>query len=400
MSCPATGIRDFPIQNTVIVTQTLNDSIYQATTTQVQWARRGTVPTFDSNFFTEGIYSSDPQTTTLRFEGNQYTLKTVQLVEPQHKGLLKVKDKELAIAEIVMVFESSTALTQKFVILCSPLLDRSDTSYSPYLEGVRLDRLSGRPVSLNDLLPKSKLYTSYSTCLQQVQSGSTTAVNATVLVFTEGLSYPKAQLQEVLKKIKGLVPPPAPVTPPRAGTVAPPPVVLLQPPSLTKLMDGLLPKVNTNLFLISTEADYKNFLRTSELTFQPVEETGRRVDSTDSYKCVPLKPDETVKNKQIIIDTDKGVPLSQVLKEKADEQGEGKITPGMVERMIAIVLGTAAGLFVLSILAYVFSRVTTDSPDASFPWFMGKIKDLVPMVFMSMVVGVIGFLIGFFTSTT
>lgn len=272
-------------------------------------------------------------------------------------------------------------MTEKYVFLCIPLLNKPATSYSPYLEGIRLDRLSGRPVGLDDVLPSSKEYVSYSTCLRLVQANATTAVQAAVLVFWSGLPYPTAQLRDLCKKMN--------ITP-----------ALTTPPKLESLVQGLIPKSETTLFLITSEEIYKNYLRSSELTSARSTEGGNRTDSTDSYKCVPLKPDENVKDNRIIIDTDKGVPLSQVLKEKEDEQGQGKITPGMVERMIAIILGSAIGLFVLSIIAYIFSRVTTETPDASFPWFMGKVKDMVPMVFVSIVVGIIGFLIGFFTSTT
>jgi uncharacterized membrane protein YwzB len=162
----------------------------------------------------------------------------------------------------------------------------------------------------------------------------------------------------------------------------------------------LVAKTNTTTFLITTEGDYKNFLRTSDLADTAAGSGNRRIDSTDSYKCVPLNPDQTVKNNRIVIDTDKGVPLSQVLKEKKEEQGEAKITPGMVERMIAILLGTAAGIFILSVLAYLFSRVTSDTAEPQWVWLTTQSRNLLPMIFVSMVVGVIGFLIGFFTSTT
>ena len=382
MSCPATGIRDFPIQNGVNVTQTLNDSIYEPSTLDIQWAKRGTAPSFQQNFFTEGIYSSGEQSTTLRYKGALYTLKTVQLVDSLHRSLVLSQDKSRVSAEIVMVFESASALVEKFVILCIPILDKSSTNYSPYLEAVRLDRLSGKPIGLDDLLPSSKVYTSYSTCLRQVLQGTSTAVQAIVLVFTAGLPYPKDNLSRLQKKMKS-----SPT----------------QLPRLTTLVDGLIPKTNTSLFLITSEIEYKNYLRTSEYNYQSqrgLTDGNRRTDSTDSYKCVPLKPDDNVKNNQIVIDTDKGVPLSQVLKEKQEEEGDAKITPGMVERMIAGILGTAIGVFILSVIAYIFSRVTSDNADDNFPWLVDKTKDMLPIVFVSIIVGIIGFLIGFFTSTT
>ncbi len=379
MSCPATGIKDFPIQNNVTVTETLNQSIFEPSSLEIQWAQRGTVPAFQQNAFTEGDLNSGGQTTTLRLRGNSYSLKLVKLAEPQHKTLLPDTDKNLCIAEVVLVFESASALVEKFVILCIPILNRASTSPSPYLEAIREDRLPGKPISLKDLLPQSKRYVSYTTCLHQVTAGKTNPVQTAVLVFTGGLSYSQTLLRDVLKKING------------SPTTAPP---------LGALPNGLVAKTNTTTFLITTEGDYKNFLRTSDLADIAAGSGNRRIDSTDSYKCVPLNPDQTVKNNRIVIDTDKGVPLSQVLKEKKEEQGEAKITPGMVERMIAILLGTAAGIFILSILAYLFSRVTSDTAEPQWVWLTTQSRNLLPMIFVSMVVGVIGFLIGFFTSTT
>lgn len=379
-------MKNFPIQNNVTVSQSLNESIFEAPSLEIQWAKRGTVPAFTQNNFTEGIYNSAEQTTTLRLRGNLYTLQFVRLVQPQHKSFLSAQDKNLCNGEIVMLFESGGALTEEFVFLCIPLLNKSTTILSPYLEAIRQDRLPGKPISLDTLLPSSKKYTSYTTCLQRTTSNVSSPVQAAVLVFTEGLSYPDAQLKEVLKKMKDFIV--------KSGQLAP--RYLTTPPALGPLIKGLVAMTGSS-FLIQSETEYRNYLRTSELTFQG-QSGNRRTDSTDSYKCVPLKPDQDVKNNQIIIDTDKGVPLSQILKEKTDEQGQGQITPGMVERMIAAILGTAAGIFILSVIAYLFSRVTSDDSYENFPWFVDRTKDMLPMVFISIVVGIVGFLIGFFTS--
>ena len=391
MTCPANGLKDFPIQNNVSVTDTLNESITEQPSIEVQWSKRGTVPTFQQNFLNEGIYGSGEQSTTLRFRGNTYTLQFVKLAETQHRGFLTNEDKTFAIGEFVMAFYSASAISEKYVFFCIPVLNKSSTSYSPYLESIREERLPGRPVGLDELLPFSKQYTSYSTCLRQVKSGNSTAVQATVLVFRKGLLYPRSRFDDVVLKI-GIPGPNGRVVRSR------------QPPPLGTFPEGLIPKTETVLFLISSENDYRNYLRSSELlnVTSRIAGSSKRVDSTDSYKCVPLNPDRNVKDKKIVIDTDKGIPLSQVLDEKQADQGDlaaGNITPGMVERMIAVVLGTAAGIFILSVLAYIFTRVTSDDAADNFPWLVNQTKNLLPMVFVSMVVGVIGFLIGFFTST-
>lgn len=381
MSCPANGLKDFPVQTTVAVTNTLNESITEQPSVEIQWAKRGTVPTFQQNFLNEGMYGSGEQSTSLRMNGNTYTLQFVKLAEPQHPGFLSAEDKALAIGEIVMGFSSPVALTEKYVFLSIPILNKSTTSFSPYFESIRADHLPGKPIGLDDLLPFSKEYTSYTSCLRQVNAGKSIAVQALVLVFRKGLLYPLPRFQEVVRKIKVLTP----------GA---------NPPPLGSLPEGLIAKTETRLVLLSTEVDYRTYLRSSQLLDSSTRVQGStRTDSTDAYKCVPLKPDENVKNNRIIIDTDKGIPLSQVLQEKEAEQGGGKITPGMVERMIAIVLGTAAGIFILSMIAYLFTRVTTEDSTRGFPWLLDQTKNLLPMVFVSIVVGIIGFLIGFFTST-
>jgi hypothetical protein len=387
MSCPATGIRNFPILNNVPVTEALNESIYEEPSIEIQWAKRGTVPSFPSvNFFNEGMYNSGGQSTSLRFHGMTYTLQFVKLSKALHTGFLSADLKPLAIGEIVMGFLSPSALTEKYVLLSIPIVNKSHSSISAYFESIRNDKLPGRPIGLDELLPFKKQYISYTTCLQQVTSGNSTAVQATVLVFQKGLLYPKSFLDEVVKKIN--IPGPN-------GSV----VHSTIPPDLGSFPDGLLPKTNIPSFLISTDAEYRSYLRFSELLEGSNKKPGdRRTDSIDSYKCVPLKPDQDVKNNRLIIDTDKGVPLSQVLAEKKEEAGEAKITPGMVERMIAVVLGTAAGIFILSVFAYLFSRVTSDDSYENFPWFIDRTKDMLPMVFVSIVVGIVGFLIGFFTS--
>jgi hypothetical protein len=386
MSCPATGIRDFPILNNVPVTDALNESIYEEPSIEIQWAKRGTVPSFHTlNFFAEGMYNSGGQSTSLRFHGMTYTLQFVKLSKALHAGFLSAELKPLAIGEIVMGFVSPTALTEKYVILSIPIVNKTHSSLPAYFESIRQDKLPGRPIGLDELLPFAKQYTSYTTCLRQVTSGNSTAVQATVLVFRKGLLYPKNFFDVIVNKIN--IPGPG-------GRV----VRSTIPPELGWFPDGLIPKTNATSFLISTDAQYRNYLRSSQLLERSAGGGDRRVDSIDSYKCVPLKPDQDVKNNRLIIDTDKGVPLSQVLEEKKEEEGEAKITPGMVERMIAAILGTAAGIFILSVLAYLFSRVTSDDSYENFPWFIDRTKDLLPMVFVSIVVGIVGFLIGFFTS--
>jgi hypothetical protein len=185
---------------------------------------------------------------------------------------------------------------------------RATTSPSVYLEALRLGRLDGKPTSLLSVLPKDQHYISYSTCLQQTSASTTNAKQARVIVFTEGLEYPNASFTEIARKsTRGINP------------WYLPEVVL---------PDGLQDRSQAILFSITTEADYKSLLRYSQYypSGQP-DSTQYREDNLDSYKCVPLEPSQNVKDGKIIVDTESGELLSQVLKE--DKPGKVKKGAGV-----------------------------------------------------------------------
>jgi hypothetical protein len=121
-----------------------------------------------------------------------------------------------------------------------------------------------------------------------------------------------------------------------------------------------------------------------------------RVDSTDAYKCVPLIPDENVKDGKIIVDTEKGELLSQVLKDRSDDDnsGQGGLSPADVERTIAIVLGIAIGIFALSVLAYAITLATTGNAGPAWPWIREQFSKMTPYGFTTLIIGIICMLIG------
>jgi len=388
--CSTFGIRDFPIVNSVTVTPSLNASIYEEIPLDIQWAPKATEPRFihDGPFANLGYMEymdAGASQTTLRLNGNSFRLLSVQLCSPQHSSLLSKDKQSDCSGEIVMGFRAENSLSEAYLFLCIPILTRATQNVSSYMEALRIGRLDGRPTSLLSLLPSTdKHYISYSTCLQRRESAGTTTKQVRVFVFTEGMAYPTANFTELVRKIQ---------SPPVSGRIFLPSI---------QLPDNLVDKSQALLFTIALETDYKSLLRYSEYYPQGTPESSQyRTDNLNSYKCVPLEPSQNVKDGKIIVDTESGELLSQVLKNK-DDGGRGKrskLSPAMIEKIIAIFLAFVLVVFVILVIGYLITNFTTANADA----FMGVIPKnmgtIAPVFFFSMLSGIICFVLGFFLYT-
>jgi hypothetical protein len=378
--CSPEGILDFPIQNNVAISSVLNDSIPGNIPLDVQWAQRSTAPSFESNsiFLREGDKGQGSQSTTLRLQGNSYSLQTVQIVQPLHTKFMNASSQNSVQGEVLMIFGRRSALGNTYVIFAIPLVAGGNSSPSEYLSSLQNDRLPGRPISLENLIPPSREYTSYTTCVQQIQQNKSTPTQVHVFVFRNGLIYDEAGLREIREKSQG------------RGA---------QSFGTFQLPDNLQARTQSRVFTITSEADYKSFLRTGTLsrnTAATTQDGNKRTDTTSSYKCVPLNPDQNVRDGKIVIDTDKGVPLSQVLAEKIDgDTPSGGITPGDVEKIVAILVGTVIGIFILSIIAYVITIYTSKNAADNWPWLRLQTSSLLPIVMVAILMGGMGFAIGF-----
>lgn len=388
--CSQYGIRDFPISNSVPVTRNLNVSIYEEIPLDIQWAPKATEP----NFIRDGQYAnlgyleymdSGPSTTTLRLNGNTFKLISVQLCVPQHASLLEASKQRDCSGELVMGFKASTTLSENYVFLCVPILTRSTTTPSSYLEALRLGRLDGKPTSLLSLLPpEDKHFISYSTCLQRIDDSGTLPKQVRVFVFTEGLAYPVASFRDVCRKIT-------------ASAVSGP--IFL--PAI-QLPDNLKDKSQATLFPITTETDYKSLLRYSlYYPSGPPDSSRFRKDSLDAYKCVPLEPSQNIKDGQITVDTENGTLLSKVLEEKEDvgQPSKSRITPALVEKVLAVCIAVVLIAFIFLILAYILASVTTPNADSFFGVIKQHSGTIGPTVFFATLAGVVCFILGFFLHT-
>jgi len=388
--CSTFGIRDFPILNSVSVTRNLNASIYEEIPVDIQWAPKATEPKFiqDGPYANQGYLEymdSGPSTTTLRLNGNTFKLISVQLCVPQHLSLLEASKQQDCSGEIVIGFKASTTISENYVFLSIPILSRSTTTPSSYLEALRLGRLDGKPTSLLSLLPATdKHFISYSTCLQRIESSGTLPKQARVFVFTDGLAYPAANFRDICRKIS-------------ASAVSGPLFI----PAI-QLPDNLQDKTQATLFSITTETDYKSLLRYSLYYPSGAPDSSRfRKDALDAYKCVPLEPSQNIKDGQITVDTEDGTLLSQVLQEKQEEgqPSKSKITPALVEKVLAVCIAVVLIAFIFLILAYILASITTPNADSFFGVIKQHTGTIGPVVFFSVLAGVVCFVLGFFLHT-
>lgn len=383
--CSPFGIRDFPILNSVPVTSSLNASIYEEIPLDIQWGPKATEPTFiyDGAYpnmgFTE-YFSSDPSTTTLRLNGNSFQLLSVQICAPKHTTLLPQDKQKDCSGEIILGFRAQNNISESYLFICIPILTRATTSPSVYLEALRLGRLDGKPTSLLSVFPEDKHYISYSTCLQRQENSQTKAKQVRVFVFTEGLAYPAANFQEIVRKTT------------RTPASQLPDVVL---------PDGLADKSQSLLFSIATETDYKSFLRYSQYDPQGQPDSSQyRKDDLNSYKCVPLEPSKNIKDGKITVDTDTGELLSDVLKEEdTGKSKRNRITPAMIEKIIAISLALILLMFVLLVLAYIIANMVTPNADKFFGVVKQHTGTISAVTFFATLAGIVCFILGVFFTT-
>jgi hypothetical protein len=387
--CSPFGIRDFPILNSVPVTPSLNALIYEEVPLDIQWGPKANEPTFihDGPYANLGYLEymgAGASTTSLRFNGNSFSLISVQLCSPQHATLLPRDKQRDCSGELVMGFKAQSTISESYLFLCVPILTRPTTTPSIYLEALRQGRLDGKPTSLLSILPPSdQHFISYSTCLQRRESAATSTNQTRVFVFTEGLAYPAANFLEIARKIT-------------MSSVTNP----IYLPAI-QLPDGLVDKSQAMLFSLTTETDYKSLLRYSQYYPQGTPDSSQyRTDTLNSYKCVPLDPSQNVKDGKIIVDTENGELLSQVLEDK-DDSGKAKrtkITPAIVEKIMAVCIAVLLVAFVFLIVAYIITSMTTPNADSFFGIIKQNAGSVAPVVFFSSLVGVICFMIGIFLS--
>ena len=351
MSCPPTGLIDFPIQNTVPINTLLLQKSAQDQMLDIQWGTRSTAPTNTNGLLDEGVNGTTSQTTTLRLNGTSYNLYQVQLCTPLHTSFNQPYD-----TEVVMIFSNGVSYT----LLCIPIKNVANATPSAYLKSLAEHALGGSPVSLNSLLPSDLHYLNYQTCLKQTAGQQSVTQNINVIFFTNSINYPGNLTKRTVALPDGLV----------AKTTG---------PYVIRTADDFNAKIKYGLYTVSST------------NLSP----GQRQDATNAYKCVPLLPEQNVQDGKITVDTTNGTLLSKVLEDKkADtnaELGNNNYTPGDVEKIIGIIFGTLLGLLLLSILVLFLMQYTSKTPIPIFNTIKTTLYNQSPMI--------LGILLGIFLTT-
>lgn len=401
MSCPVTGIRDFPVITDITPTDNLNRSIQESFLIDFQWATRSVQPRFVAGaagrlcFLDEGnVYSSLPNQTTLRLQGVSFTLRSVQFVAAQHASFVLPRGQTL-LGEIVLTFSNSLAASENYVAICVPVLSRSGAQTPAYLKALQEKRLDGKPLSLVSLLPASagrpvegpasagasaqNDFISYSTCLTQLKASQTTTTTLRAFVFLRGIACDPTVWSQILEN----------------RTL----------PTTATFPEGVRAQTGNSRFRIQTEPDYRQFLRYGLLASSGAGAAASqtiRTDTTSAYKCVPLNPATHIRDGKIKINTASAEPLSQLLeKERLNLQGaetpKSGLTPGQVENAIAIAIGTAFGILALTLIAYLISRwvgAGFTGPLFQTPDWFWKLAPLTTIGILSLAIGfVVGALV-------
>lgn len=395
-TCSNLGIRDFPIQRTAQLSASIMDSVKESFLIDIQWATKSNPPEFvldsnDKGFLREGVHSGQASTTTLRFQGNSYTLKTIQLTKSLHGSFFTPDLQRQIPAELVLVFSTTNSIAEKYVIFCIPIYAGASTQQNSYLSALFNGRLPGKPISLGNVLPEDSKFMIYSTCLSQLQNNQSSSVQARVLLFYSTISFSQVeQLKKQMFRFRNannvMV----------DGSVS-------QPFPDVRLPDLINPKTMSVPFTIDNETVFTRFIRTGSLKdSQGGGGVFTREDTTSSYKCVPLNPDLHVnKDRKIVVDTRKGELLSDILDKRASDLnadlGRRGLSAEQIETILAVAFGIALGLLVLSIIAYFISRVTaSEGSFAKGPIVVlpAWIKSGSPILVVSLIVGLIGFGVG------
>lgn len=395
-TCSNLGVRDFPIQRTAQLSSTIIDSVKESFLIDIQWATKSNAPEFvidtnDKGFLREGTMSGEASTTTLRFQGNSYTLKTMQITKSLHGSFFTDELQKQIPAELVLVFSTNNSIAEKYVIFSIPIFSGASTQQNSYLNALLQGRLPGNPISLGTVLPQDSRFMAYSTCLSQLQNNQSTSVQARVLVFYSTISF--SQVNELKKRIYRY----------RNANNVLVDGSTTQPFPDVRLPDLISAKTMPVPFTLDNEATFSRFIRSGSLKDAQAEGgVYTREDTTSSYKCIPLNPDLHVnKDKKIVVDTRKGELLSDVLDKRSSDLnadiGRRGLDAEQVETILAVAFGIALGLLVLSIVAYFISRVTaSEGSFAKGPVVVlpAWIKNGSPIVVVSLIVGLIGFGIG------
>lgn len=385
--CSETGMKDFPIEVSIPVSETLYKTVEDLNfPLEVQWAPKATAPSFlysgqvaNLGFTDFGLNTAS----SLRLKGNSFSHLSTQLCQSLHRGFLPFSDAKDCSGELIMSFRSTSTLGESYVFVCVPLLARSTANPSLFLTALDKQTLPNRPLQFTDYLPQRGLdYISYVTCCAQVKAKKTESVSIRVIVFVKGIEVAPNSLNSLASKTN---------KPPLQGSN-----IRFSP---VFLPDGIVPLTGSAPYIISTEGDFKAKLLYARYLPSAIPSSKvERIDSTSSYKCVPLDPERNIKDNKIKIDTTSGELLTDVVKERKQTEApeDPLFTPAKIQFIAFVSLAFIATLFILAVLGTIIVMLITDDSDTTVQSIIGEVRKWPATMLLSFMSVIIGLIIGIY----
>jgi hypothetical protein len=358
-ACDRTNtITNFPASLTS-VSDELYDSVHEPITMNFQWSTHSIPQSFRDNtgIIREGNYagSGTSNTTTLQYNNIRYTLHYVQITNATHTSwILPTPAADTNKEDIIITFyTTNSTAAHTYITLVIPIIRIGIGNTDPnYLQGLGNSNIQGT-FSLSQCLPDSKSqFALYATCIDGYTAHKDPQ-NIYVCVSVEGIKV-SSTLMNTLSS------------------------------SNTRFKEASLPYMLTPSTMVTriSTTDFTRYIQSTRhlLDYNNIKNLYKklgidtRIDSTSSYQCVPLDPDNDVIDGKLQVDLTNGTLLTEVLAERDATRavaGRTDITKeqkAAIEKRIGIIIGIIfAGLLIIivtySFLSYfgILNRVTAVS---------------------------------------
>lgn len=347
MACPPESNKGLPLILQGPLTPTILNSIKTPSLIELKSAARTTYPSFDTGFI-----FNESGATTIRLNGDTYSLAHLQIFRPFHGATYF--DPRTPVGEITAWFRSSSGGS---ILLASvPIYKTASNNAGGNYLAAALTKNTDWRGSVGDIFGKRSIH--YETCVQHgVNRSSIQGLRTSVLVFLDGVHIDTPTNTKFMQEGGGTLASfgfPATLLPTDSKTVQIPPA------QLDETTNSMRRVYST---LISTGADnFKNRFRYYESTFIQSAQEKKKKDAS-AYKCIPLdakKNLKTVNGKLVLSLDDNEIENAGTLEDVANQQNstnEEQSDVSDVATYVALTVGSIAGAALASGLLWVGFRL-------------------------------------------
>lgn len=386
MACPIGSIQSFPVRTSITITPETYTAVVQPLSFEFQWNVRTTHPNFVTS--NNGLLD-DSESSSVRYNGNTYTLESVQLTDPTHKNWIVPSSSQIQNYEDIIFTFTSTNLgssVSQYLVLVIPILRVTQASDPAYFTSFGIPSAT-QNISLKDLIPSAtnSSFAYYSTC----SSGTglnTSYTNIFNVISVDGLKVTDLTMIRIKTIFTNST-----TNTTYGGYVAPVGIQYSNSP-----------------YTITTPEQFKLYVGSTK-NILVVPGAGNNpnppniVDSTDAYKCVPFDPEKQALDGKIVINPNSGKVLTQVFAErdalKKDSTNLGTITADIYTKYVSKALAHFFTVIIIVVIIFVFitASVGTSAVGHGGGYFQRSYRSLtnVPTyLVIGVLCGFTGFMIG------